>query len=156
MAQNMTFQERLIKIRGTKNRDEFASKIGVSPRTIQRWELEDALPKGDELIKISKEYGVNLNWLLTGDGSPYLTGDTATNTDGTIKVTRDNKLIATIAEDELAFIRTMRFCGEDYKHRVYLAATVRAQRMMEEKRLETKEKLTAQKDLEIISLKAIE
>jgi hypothetical protein len=63
-----------------------------------------------------------------------------------MKITVNNKLIGVLTKDELAFIETMRFCGEEYKHRVYLAATVRAQRLMEEKRIETKEKLTVQKN----------
>ncbi|MFC1820238.1 hypothetical protein ACFLZG_04030 [Thermodesulfobacteriota bacterium] len=47
-------------------------------------------------------------------------------------------------------MRTLRLCGKEYKHRIYVAATVQAQRIMEEKRLETREKLSAQQDLETL------
>ena len=65
-------------------------------------------------------------------------------------------MAGSLSKNELALIRTLRLCGNEYKHRVYVAATVWAQRTIEEKRLETKEKLTAQQDLEILSTKAIE
>ncbi|MFH0844179.1 MAG: hypothetical protein V1930_01780 [Pseudomonadota bacterium] len=64
--------------------------------------------------------------------------------------------VDTISREELALIRTLRLCGEEYKKRVYVATSVRAQRLLEEKRIETKEKLKAQKDMEILSTAAIE
>lgn len=53
-------------------------------------------------------------------------------------------------------IRLPALYGNEYKHRVYVDSTIRAQRIMEEKRLVTKEKLTAQQDLEILSTRALE
>ena len=61
-----------------------------------------------------------------------------------------------ITDDELALVRTLRLCGEEYKKRVYIAATIRAQNVIEERKLETKEKLSAQKDLEKLSTASIE
>ena len=153
----------------------FAERIDINVSTIQKWD-DSHMPKGDILQRIHKEFNIDVTWLLTGEGDPVyekkqgmrmhleaITKEEAerrrrivTEDDQQIKIIKNNKLIGNLTEDELAFVRTMRFCGEDYKHRVYIAATVRAQRMMEEKRLDTKEKLTAQKDLETLSLKAIE
>ena len=56
----------------------------------------------------------------------------------------------------LAPIRALRLCGEKYKKRVNIAATIRAQNVIEERKLETKEKLNAQKNLEKLSTASIE
>jgi hypothetical protein len=47
-------------------------------------------------------------------------------------------------------------CGGEYKKRVYIVATIRAQNVIEERKLETKEKLNAQKDLEKLPIASIE
>jgi len=67
--------KRIIKIRGNLDRETFGAKIGVSGRTVQRWELNNELPKGKETVKIAEEFGVNAHWLLTGQGEPYITND---------------------------------------------------------------------------------
>ena len=56
----------------------------------------------------------------------------------------------------MALIRTLRLCGTEYKKRVYIAATVRAQNVLEGRNLETEEKLSAQRDLEDLSIASIE
>lgn len=71
----MQISDRIIKIRGDLERQVFASKIGVSARTVQRWELEDALPKGEELKKIAEIFSVNVHWLVTGEGDQYINKD---------------------------------------------------------------------------------
>ncbi|MBW2054013.1 MAG: helix-turn-helix domain-containing protein, partial [Deltaproteobacteria bacterium] len=68
----MDVSERIIIVRGNLDRDQFAAKIGVSARTVQRWELEGELPKGKELAKIASEFKVNVHWLVTGEGEPYI------------------------------------------------------------------------------------
>jgi len=67
-----TISERIIEIRGDLDREEFGAKIGVSDRTVQRWELEDALPKAPELNKISEIFHINVQWLVTGEGRKYI------------------------------------------------------------------------------------
>ena len=61
-----------------------------------------------------------------------------------------------ITRADLALIRTLRLCGEEYKKRIYVAASIRAQRLLGERKAETKEKLKAQEDLEILSTAAVE
>ncbi|MBN1869224.1 MAG: helix-turn-helix domain-containing protein [Candidatus Omnitrophica bacterium] len=68
----MSASSRIVKIRGNLDRDAFGAKIGVSGRTVQRWELNDELPKGKEVVKITEIFGVNAHWLLTGQGEPYI------------------------------------------------------------------------------------
>ena len=55
-------------MRGQASQSEFAAQIGVSIRTIQRWENKNDVPKGDVLLKLHELYNVNLHWLLTGQG----------------------------------------------------------------------------------------
>ena len=75
MVYKMTISERLIEIRGLLDRDEFGNKIGVSGRTVQRWELEGALPKSQELSNIAENFNVNIHWLVTGQGNMYIIKD---------------------------------------------------------------------------------
>jgi transcriptional regulator with XRE-family HTH domain len=68
----MSASSRIVKIRGDLDRDAFGAKIGVSGRTVQRWELNNELPKGKEVVKIAEIFNVNAHWLLTGQGDPYI------------------------------------------------------------------------------------
>ncbi|MBW1666750.1 MAG: helix-turn-helix domain-containing protein [Deltaproteobacteria bacterium] len=49
---------------------KFASKIGVHVYTVQQYEAGN-IPKGDVLQRIHEAFGVNINWLLTGEGEPF-------------------------------------------------------------------------------------
>lgn len=53
----------------------FASAIEVSPGNVSDWinQNRNANPSTDALIRISEIYKVNLNWLLSGIGSMFLT-----------------------------------------------------------------------------------
>ena len=61
-----------------------------------------------------------------------------------------------LKKEDQALIRTLKICGDEYKKRVYVASSIRAQNVIEDKKLETKEKLQAKKDLEILSTASIE
>ena len=50
---------------------EFAKRINVSKRTIWNYEHNDRYPESPFLQKLSKEFNVNLHWLLTGKGEKY-------------------------------------------------------------------------------------
>jgi len=185
----MSFIERIESIIRPLSKAEFARKINIHVSTIGTWD-DNHLPKGDILERIRKEFKVNIDWLLSGEGDPYLSeravddGPEASEGDGlfgrtkfhevegaTFAVTqhvppkgkkynisqeKPNPLVETLREDELALIRTLRLCGEEYKKRVYVAATVRAQNVIEEKKLDTKEKMKARKELEKLSTASIE
>lgn len=51
------------------NQSVFANKIGVHLQTLSRYERGEVRPSSELLKKISKEFDVNLNWLMTGEGS---------------------------------------------------------------------------------------
>jgi len=57
-----------------KNRTKrkFARKLGVSPNTYLPYEKKVSSLSKDILTKLHDIYGVNLNWLVTGTGSPYM------------------------------------------------------------------------------------
>jgi transcriptional regulator with XRE-family HTH domain len=51
---------------------EFVEKIGVSLGAVQLWESKDKYPNGEILTRMMEEFGVNLNWLMTGYGHKYV------------------------------------------------------------------------------------
>lgn len=72
----MEMHDRIKDLRKNKlhmSQTEFAESLGVSRSVISNIEL-DALKRPDQkapLVKlISKKYGINEQWLLTGEGSP--------------------------------------------------------------------------------------
>ena len=50
---------------------DFAKKIGVDVSTVHNY-LKGHIPKGDVLQRVRKEFNVDINWLLTGQGRPYI------------------------------------------------------------------------------------
>jgi len=51
---------------------EFGKEIGATRNTISSWENNVRLPVCGALIQMNKKLRVNINWLLTGKGEPYL------------------------------------------------------------------------------------
>jgi len=49
---------------------EFGDALGVSRQTVNNWLSMDTLPNKN-IIDYMHERGVNLIWIMTGDGSPY-------------------------------------------------------------------------------------
>ncbi len=66
----MSIGKRIREIRGDLPRSEFADRIGVSPRSLERWEQDDTIPIGSALLKMRQNFGTDINWLLTGDRFP--------------------------------------------------------------------------------------
>lgn len=54
------------------SQEELASKIGVSRQAVSKWERAEASPDTDNLILLSKVYGVTLDELLTGNPEEIL------------------------------------------------------------------------------------
>ncbi len=50
----------------------FAKKCGIPPSTMQTYITGTSIPKADHLAKIHSAYRINLNWLLLGEGQPFL------------------------------------------------------------------------------------
>lgn len=63
--------ERLIAVRehlGFIKRDGFAEKLNVPANTLGTYERGVAAPSPDIFATYHREFGVNINWLVTGDG----------------------------------------------------------------------------------------
>lgn len=64
----MEIKDRIKKVRGETKQKEFAESLGISLSAVQSWEYQGNIPGGDALTKIHEIYGININWLLTGEG----------------------------------------------------------------------------------------
>ena len=68
-----TIGDRIKFIRGSLTQVEFCKELGVYRNTLQKWEANGYFPDFESLLKLHKKFTVNINWLLTGEGNPYLT-----------------------------------------------------------------------------------
>lgn len=66
-----TVGSRMRFLRGTVSQDEFASHLGVHKETIGKYERDKISPGADVLTRLRLERQVDINWLLTGDGSAF-------------------------------------------------------------------------------------
>lgn len=56
---------------GDPTREAFAGFLGVSTKTLGNYERGDNVPDAEALKAYKVVYGVNVNWLLTGDGEMF-------------------------------------------------------------------------------------
>jgi len=68
----MTVGNRIRFIRGPLSQDEFAKTLGVRRNTIQVWEADKSSPEAKLYLRFYKRLGVNINWLLSGEGEAYV------------------------------------------------------------------------------------
>ena len=68
-----TVAERIRMARENKDVDQttLSEKVGITSRTLQRWEKGEQVPDGDYIVMLAKQTGVRPEWLLTGDGEMY-------------------------------------------------------------------------------------
>jgi len=71
----MSFGERIKTIRGKRPQITFAKELGVGRNVLYNWEYNKGTPRGAALLKLYEKFSVNINWLLSGEGSPYMVGD---------------------------------------------------------------------------------
>ena len=100
-----TFKERLAYLwRDNLKPSAISKAIGMSQPGFSRIWYEGGLPNAETLIKIRESTGCDLNWLLTGKGSPDIDNDQAvevrTHSDGTATDTLGNP----VNLDEFVFI----------------------------------------------------
>ena len=70
------FAERLTSVRldlGIKDRKAFAKNLGMNPETLGGYERGDSMPDHAFLTRYKQDFAVNLDWLITGEGEPFLT-----------------------------------------------------------------------------------
>ncbi len=68
----MTFGDRIRFIRGKLRQDELANLLGVHRNTVRRWESNERIPKGEIIIQLYELFNVNLIWLISDKGEPYI------------------------------------------------------------------------------------
>ena len=63
---NIEIANRLLQYRKRMglSQEELAEKIGVSRQAVSKWERAEAAPDTDNLIELSKIYGVSLDEML--------------------------------------------------------------------------------------------
>jgi HTH-type transcriptional regulator/antitoxin HipB len=69
---NIEIANRLVRLRKEKNlsQEQLAEKVGVSRQAVSKWERAEASPDTDNLIILSKIYGMSLDEMLfSKDGS---------------------------------------------------------------------------------------
>jgi hypothetical protein len=54
----------------------FAKKCGIPPGSFQAYINGERVPPTEHLTKVVTVYGINLNWLLVGEGEPFIGGKT--------------------------------------------------------------------------------
>ncbi|MFN3599515.1 MAG: helix-turn-helix domain-containing protein [Aquificaceae bacterium] len=54
------------------NLKEFSEKSGIPYRTLQNYTLGLRESTIENLVKIASSFNVNLHWLLTGEGEPFI------------------------------------------------------------------------------------
>ncbi len=68
----MIIGNRIRYIRDSLSQPKFAKKIGVTRNTVSGYENNNIVPAGRALLQIHKIFGININWLLTGEGDPHI------------------------------------------------------------------------------------
>ena len=71
----MTIGDRIKIIRGSLSQKEFTQKIDPKKKASSEWESGKAMPGAKSLEAIHRVFGVDINWLLTGEGEPYINKD---------------------------------------------------------------------------------
>ncbi|MDO8607605.1 MAG: helix-turn-helix transcriptional regulator [Phaeospirillum sp.] len=59
---------RIKAVRGGLSQDAFGEQLGVAKDTVGKYERNRIVPGGDVLARIHVDFGVDINWLLTGEG----------------------------------------------------------------------------------------
>jgi hypothetical protein len=49
----------------------FAKKCGIPPGSFQAYIKGDRVPPTEHLIKMNNVFGINIHWLLVGEGEPF-------------------------------------------------------------------------------------
>ncbi len=72
MRQEIGKRLRLIRERMGITQAEVGNKLGIQSQHVSKYERGETVPTWENLIKLTELYDVNINWLLTGKGSMFL------------------------------------------------------------------------------------
>jgi transcriptional regulator with XRE-family HTH domain len=68
----MSIGDRFKYLRMDRSQAEFATLIGSTKQNISKYEMNSMMPGGEVLLRMAQVLNVNINWLLTGEGSAYI------------------------------------------------------------------------------------
>jgi transcriptional regulator with XRE-family HTH domain len=71
-TEEITPGDRIKFIRGSLAKVEFARALGINRNTLLKYETNKGFPDFERLQKIHEKFKVNINWLISGEGKPYL------------------------------------------------------------------------------------
>lgn len=74
-----TIGDRIKMVRGTLSQADFALRLKVSKNTVGNYERGDRSPDADFLAHLYEEFGADITWLLTGQGTMLISGQKAPN-----------------------------------------------------------------------------
>jgi len=77
----MNFGDRIKIIWGGLSQEDFAAFLSVHRNTVRGWESNKGMPNKEIITQFHEILNVNLNWLFSGKGEPYLTDLRQTNED---------------------------------------------------------------------------
>jgi transcriptional regulator with XRE-family HTH domain len=66
---------RIARERRGRSTTEIARLLGVSERTLKRWEADKATPRSNRMHVIAGTLNVHMRWLISGDGEITDTGE---------------------------------------------------------------------------------
>ena len=72
MGKDSEFISRLEKLLNVSGNKALSEKTGVNEKSISSWRTGGAFPKTDFFTNEIRKTGVNLHWLLTGEGPMML------------------------------------------------------------------------------------
>ena len=78
----MRISERLKTIREAKglSQKQFAETLGTALTRISEYERDKVKPTTEILTKLAEIHGININWLLTGNGDMFIKEEKKSNT----------------------------------------------------------------------------
>lgn len=97
--------ERLRSVRrslGDPAREHFAQLIGISPKTLANHERGDSAPDANVLTAYRTKCGVDINWLVTGDGEMF-----SARAGGKEPALTDPELLERLSDRVSAFFREL-------------------------------------------------
>lgn len=67
-----SFSTRIEELIGDKSLRSFAQSIDASEGGVRKWFTQGTMPSFDKMVRIARQYKVNLEWLCTGEGPKLL------------------------------------------------------------------------------------
>ena len=70
-AERAAIARRLDQTFGAETDRAVARRLGCSNTNVSRWRRNQALIEAPSLLAVRREFGVSIDWLLTGEGVPF-------------------------------------------------------------------------------------